>query len=125
MHWVYLLVAIALEVGGTTCMKLSDGFSKVVPSVLAFVLYASCLALLTLAFEKLPVSVAYTVWGSVGTVLIVLIGMLFFDERLSAVQAVSILLVVLGVIGINLGRTDDEVSARPTPAQPAVSAPTE
>lgn len=86
MHWVYLLLAIGLEVAGTTCMKLAEGFSKLLPSILVFVFYGGTLVMLTLAFEKLPVSVAYTVWGSVGTVLIVVIGKTWFDESLSTIQ---------------------------------------
>ena len=111
MHWVFLMAAIGLEVAGTTCMKLSEGFSKLVPSVLAFVLYGACLGMLTLAFEKLPVSVAYTVWGSVGTVLVVVIGMTVFDERLTAFQAVSIALIIAGVIGLNMTRSHDDAGA--------------
>ena len=123
MHWVFLMAAIGLEVAGTTCMKLSEGFSKVVPSVLAFVLYGACLGMLTLAFEKLPVSVAYTVWGSVGTVLVVVIGLTVFDERLTAFQAVSIALIIAGVIGLNMTRAHDEASPAPRREAPAVAAP--
>ena len=111
MHWVFLMGAIALEVAGTTCMKLSEGFSKLLPSVLVFVFYGSCLGMLTLAFEKLPVSVAYTVWGSVGTVLVVIVGMTVFNERLSTVQIASIGLIIVGVMGLNIARTDDEAGA--------------
>lgn len=113
MHWVYLMLAIGLEVAGTTCMKLSDGFSRPLPSVLVFVFYGSCLGMLTFAFEKLPVSVAYTVWGSVGTVLVVIVARVFFDERLTAWQVASIALVIIGVIGLNVGRSDEEADANP------------
>jgi small multidrug resistance pump len=115
MHWVYLMLAICLEVAGTTCMKLSDGFSRPLPSVLVFVFYGSCLGMLTLAFEKLPVSVAYTVWGSVGTVLVVIVARVFFDEHLSALQIASIALVIIGVIGLNVGRSDEEAHRAPEP----------
>lgn len=121
MHWVYLLLAIGLEVAGTTCMKLAEGFSKLLPSILVFVFYGGTLVMLTLAFEKLPVSVAYTVWGSVGTVLIVVIGTTWFDESLSTIQYVSIGLVIAGVIGINAGRIDIE-SGAPKMAEPAAAA---
>ena len=124
MHWIFLMLAIGLEVAGTTCMKLSDGFSKLVPSILVFVFYGSCLGMLTLALDKLPVSVAYTVWGGVGTVLVVLVGLTAFDEKLSAFQIGSIALVILGVIGLNLTRTHDETGAPATPEAPAVDVST-
>jgi small multidrug resistance pump len=111
VHWVFLMAAIALEVAGTTCMKLSEGFSKLVPSVLVFVFYGSCLGMLTMAFEKLPVSVAYTVWGSVGTVLVVMVGMTVFNERLTVPQLLSIALIIVGVMGLNMTRAHDEAGA--------------
>jgi small multidrug resistance pump len=111
VHWVFLMAAIALEVAGTTCMKLSEGFSKLLPSVFVFVFYGSCLGMLTLAFEKLPVSVAYTVWGSVGTVLVVIVGLTVFHERLTVLQIASIGLIIVGVMGLNIARTDDEAGA--------------
>ncbi len=101
-HWFFLAGAIVLEVAGTTSMKLSEGFTKVVPSVLLFVFYAASFAALTFALKKIEVSVAYAVWSGLGTALIAAIGILYFREAASALKLVSILLIVAGVVGLNL-----------------------
>ncbi|MQX38088.1 DMT family transporter [Roseospira navarrensis] len=102
MHWLTLAAAIVLEVMGTTSMKLSNGFSRPLPSVGVVVFYGASLALLTVALKKLDVSVAYAIWAGVGTALIVMVGVLWFGEALTWVRAVSILLIIIGVVGLNL-----------------------
>jgi small multidrug resistance pump len=102
MYWLYLFLAILSEVVGTTNMKLSEGFTKLVPSILIFVFYGMSFAFLTLALKKIDVSIAYAIWSGVGTALIVIIGFLFFKEPVTAVKVVSISLIVVGVIGLHL-----------------------
>mgnify|MGYP000998030161 CR=1 FL=1 len=74
--WGLLAVAIGFEVAGTTCMRLSEGFSRWLPSVLIFVFYAASFALNTLIIGRLGLSVVYAVWSGVGTVATALIGSL-------------------------------------------------
>jgi small multidrug resistance pump len=102
--WIYLIAAILFEVSGTTCMKLSEGFTKLVPSVLIFVFYGLCFSCLTLALKRIEVSVAYSVWAGLGTVLIALIGIIWFRESATFIKLVSITLIVAGVIGINASK---------------------
>ena len=102
MHWVYLTAAIVLEVIGTTCMKLSEGFTKPAYAGAMFVLYAAAFTCLTLAIKKLDVSIAYAIWAGVGTALIAVIGLVAFDEKLTAIKVVCLVLIVLGVVGLNL-----------------------
>jgi small multidrug resistance pump len=102
MTWLYLVLAILLEVSGTTCMKLSEGFTRVVPSILLFVFYTLSFSMLTLALKRIDVSVAYAVWSGVGTALIATIGVLWFKEPATAVKLVSLGLIILGVIGLNM-----------------------
>ncbi|RCJ19144.1 hypothetical protein A6S26_27205 [Nostoc sp. ATCC 43529] len=104
ISWIYLIAAIIFEVSGTTCMKLSEGFTKIVPSVLIFVFYALCLTFLTLAFKKLEVSVAYSVWAGLGTILVAMIGMIWFRESATLTKLISIALIIIGLIGINSSR---------------------
>ncbi|MEH2368100.1 DMT family transporter [Nostoc sp.] len=99
--WIYLIIAILFEVSGTTCMKLSEGFTKIVPSVLIFVFYGLCFTFLTFALKKLEVSVAYAVWAGLGTILVALIGIIWFRESATFIKLVSISLIIIGVIGIN------------------------
>lgn len=101
ISWVYLVAAVLFEVLGTTCMKLSEGFTKVVPSVLIFVCYGLCMIFLTLCLKKIEVSVAYSFWAGLGTTLIALIGILYFRESASTVKLISIMLIIIGVIGLN------------------------
>ncbi|MBD2679325.1 MULTISPECIES: multidrug efflux SMR transporter [Nostoc] len=104
ISWIYLIAAILFEVSGTTCMKLSEGFTKIVPSVLIFVFYALCLTFLTLALKKLEVSLAYSVWAGLGTILVAMIGMIWFRESATLTKLISITLIIIGVIGINSSR---------------------
>jgi len=99
--WAVLAAAIVLEVAGTTCMRLSDGFARLVPSVLIFVFYAASFALNTLIIRTLGLSVVYAVWSGVGTVLTAGIGFLYFKEPATALKMVCIGLIVLGVMGLH------------------------
>jgi len=114
MSWLYLVLAIVLEVSGTTSMKVSQGFTRVVPSVLMFLFYGLSLSALTLALKKIDVSVAYAVWSGLGTALIASVGVLWFREPLNAMKIMSLLLIILGVIGLNLGGGVHEPSASST-----------
>ena len=100
--WLLLTIAIALEVAGTTSMKLSDGFSKITPSVLIALFYLSSFTLFTFALKKIDVSIAYAIWSGVGTAAITAIGILYFREPVSAIKLASIGLIILGVAGLNL-----------------------
>ncbi|MCX7749322.1 MAG: multidrug efflux SMR transporter [Clostridia bacterium] len=102
MYWIYLASAIFLEVAGTTAMKLSKGLTKPVPSVLMFIFYFACFGVLSLALKKIEVGTAYAVWSGIGTSLIAVIGILFFKDALNPIKVISILLIVMGVIGLNL-----------------------
>ncbi|MGH3089955.1 MAG: DMT family transporter [Rubrobacteraceae bacterium] len=103
MGWVYLVFAILTEVAGTTSMKISEGFTKLVPSVSIFVFYGFSLVLLTMSLKRLDVSLAYAVWSGMGTALIATIGILWFREPLTAIKLVSLALIIVGVVGLNLG----------------------
>lgn len=102
MHWIYLAAAIVLEVAGTTSMKLSQGFTKVTPSILLFAFYAACFVALTFALKKIDVSTAYAIWSGLGTALVAVIGILYFKEPSSAIKIGSILLIIIGVVGLNV-----------------------
>ncbi len=101
-YWFSLTCAILLEVAGTTSMKLSEGFTKLVPSVLLFVFYAASFVALTFSLRKIDVSVAYAIWSGIGTGLITVIGMLYFRETATVFKMMSIGLIIIGVVGLNL-----------------------
>jgi small multidrug resistance pump len=105
MSWVYLLLGIGAEIIGTTSMKLSQGFTKVVPSIAIFVFYGLSLTLVTLSLKKIEISVAYAIWSGVGTATIAGIGFFYFKEHLSLMKLISIILIILGVVGLNVAET--------------------
>jgi small multidrug resistance pump len=99
--WAVLSAAIVLEVAGTTCMRLSEGFTRMTPSVLIFLFYACSFSLNTLVIRTLGLSVVYAVWSGVGTVLTALIGVLYFREPATAMKLACIGLIVIGVMGLH------------------------
>jgi small multidrug resistance pump len=99
--WAVLSGAILLEVAGTTCMRLSEGFTRFTPSVLIFVFYAMSFGLNTLVIRVLGLSVVYGVWSGVGTVLTAMIGIYYFKEPTTALKMMSVGLIVIGVMGLH------------------------
>ncbi|MBL0125638.1 MAG: multidrug efflux SMR transporter [Betaproteobacteria bacterium] len=103
MHtaWYFLGGAIFFEVAGTTCMKLSKGFTEITPSILMFVLYACAFGLNTVATKTIELSVAYAIWSGVGTALTAAIGIFYFKEPATTLKMVSLGLIVIGVMGLH------------------------
>jgi len=102
MSWIWLFVAILLEVAATVCMKLSNGFTRALPTASMALLYALSFVPMTVALRRLEVGIAYAVWSAVGTALITVIGMWLFREPMSAAKACALGLIVFGVIMLNL-----------------------
>jgi len=102
MPWLLLFAAILLEVAGITSMKLSRGFAEMVPSIAVPVFYVLSAAAVILALKRLDLSVTYAIWSGVGTALAAMIGIAYFREPLTLIKVASLLLVVLGVVGLSL-----------------------
>lgn len=102
MSYLYLALAILFEVCGTTCMKLSEGFTKTLPSIFIFLFYGVSFILFTIALKKLDVSVAYAIWAGLGVALISLIGYMGFSEPMPPSRIISLVLIGMGVIGLHL-----------------------
>ena len=102
MGWLYLVLAIILEVFGTTLMKMSDGLTRLVPSVGMFAAYILCFAFLSLTLKTIDMSVAYAVWCALGIVCITAIGVYYFHEPINLIKVLSILFIVIGVVGLKL-----------------------
>ncbi|MFD7906409.1 DMT family transporter [Kitasatospora sp. NPDC059722] len=100
----YLLLALAIlsEVCATSCLKLTEGFSKFWPSVGVGVGYVLSFALLGRALKHIPVSVAYAVWSGAGTAAVAGIGVVAFGESLGRLQIAGIALIIVGVVVLNL-----------------------
>lgn len=102
MCWIWLFAAILLEVAATVFMKLSNGFTKVGPTVIMALLYGISFFPLAIALKKMDVSVAYAVWSAVGTALVTLLGIFLFKETMSLTKVFAIALIILGVVALNL-----------------------
>jgi small multidrug resistance pump len=99
---LFLAVAILLEITGTTALKLSDGFTRLAPSVVVLVGYASSFFMLSQALRGIDLSTAYAVWSGVGTALVAATGMVWFGEPAGIWKLASLALIVVGVAGLHL-----------------------
>ncbi|MEV0448183.1 multidrug efflux SMR transporter [Streptomyces sp. NPDC050600] len=103
MGYGLLAGAIAAEIIATTSMKYSEGFSKLVPSLITGAGYVVAFALLAQALKTLQVGTAYAVWSGVGTAAVAAIGALFLGESMNLAKIVGIVLIVAGVAVLNIG----------------------
>ena len=94
MGWLYLIGAIIFEVFATSMMKMSNGLSQMLPTILMFAGYASSFTLLALALKTVEVSVAYAIWSA--------LGIIYFGESFSYQKLISIILILAGVISLKL-----------------------
>jgi small multidrug resistance pump len=97
-----LALAIMVEVAATLALRAADGFTRLLPSVGVVAGYATAFFLLGLVLRSIPVSIAYAVWSAVGTGTIALIGMTVLDEPAGAIRIISLVLILVGVMGLNL-----------------------
>ena len=100
--WLPLALAIVAEVIGTSALKASAGFSRLWPSLVVIAGYGTAFYFLSLALRQIPVGIAYAVWSGVGTVLITLIGVLAFRQKIDAAGMLGIALIITGVLVLNL-----------------------
>jgi small multidrug resistance pump len=101
-NWLFLGSAIILVVAGTACMKLAEGFWRLIPSILIFFFYGLSFVALSIALKGIEISVAYAVWSGTGVVLISSVGFFYFKESITLFKLTCISLIVIGVVGLNL-----------------------
>lgn len=99
--FLLLSLAILSEVGATLALRVSDGFSRPIPSVLTVIGYGFSFWLLALALKEIPVSLTYAIWSGVGTALVAVAGVLAFGETMNLMKAASLMVIVLGVAGLS------------------------
>jgi small multidrug resistance pump len=97
-----LFLAILSEVIATTALKFSEGFTKLVPSVVVVIGYGLSFYLLSISLKVMPIGVAYAIWSGVGLVLTVIAGMLLWRETLDWVRVIGIVLILAGIVFINV-----------------------
>jgi small multidrug resistance pump len=100
--WIILSVAIASEVVATSALKASEGFSRLLPSLIVVAGYAVAFFCLSLTLKTIPVGVAYAIWSGAGVALITLVAWVFFGQKLDIPAIIGLLLIVAGVVVLNV-----------------------
>ena len=102
LPWLVLFVAGLFEIGWAIGLKYTEGFSKLVPSVLTAVAMLISIVLLGLALKSLPVGTAYAVWTGVGAVGTAILGIVLFGDPATVARLACIGLIVAGIVGLKL-----------------------
>lgn len=101
-QWILLFIAIVSEVIATSCLKATEGFTRLWPSLIVVVGYLLAFYFLSLTLKTIPVGIAYAIWSGVGIVLIALSGWLFLGQALDLPAIIGLSLIVAGVMAITL-----------------------
>ena len=102
MAWVYLVIAGGLEVFWSTFLKLSEGFTKLCPSVWAVIGMVASFFFLAQATKTLPMGTAYGIWTGIGALGAVLVGIIAFQEPVTAPRLIFLALLLVGIVGLKL-----------------------
>ena len=94
--WMLLCFAILLELSGTLCLKLSHGFSRLLPSLGVICFYFGSFTLMSFSLKTLEVGIVYAIWSGVGTALIAVVGVLAFGESITVFKILGLLMIVGG-----------------------------
>ena len=101
-HYIYLTLAIIAETIGTTALQASAQFSRLWPSVTVVIAYGAAFYLLGLALKYIPVGIAYAIWSGLGIILIALIGLVVFGQKLDLPAIIGLILIISGILVIHL-----------------------
>lgn len=102
MNWVYLAIAGVLEIAWAVGLKYTEGWTRLVPSLITGALMIASFYFLSLAVKTLPIGTAYAVWTGIGTVGAAILGMFLFEEPRDIVRVVCIFLIIAGIAGLKL-----------------------
>lgn len=100
--YLFLFIAIVFEIVATSALKASSQFSKLWPSVLTIIGYATAFYFLSLSLNKLNLGIAYAIWSGVGIVMISVVGLFLFKQKLDLPAIIGIILIICGVVVINI-----------------------
>ena len=100
MKWLMLLFAGIFEIIWAIAMKYSNGFSVLIPSIITAITYILSAVFLALALKYLPLGITYTMWVAFGIIGTTIFGVMLFNDKLTVLQILSIILIIVGVIGL-------------------------
>ena len=102
MNWLYLILAIIFESIATNSLKSTNGFTNIVPSIIAVTGYIGVLFFLSLALRTITVGVAYAIWSGVGIILIALVGWVYHKQILDTPAIIGIGFIIAGIVIMNV-----------------------
>jgi len=102
MNWIYLFIAGLLEIAWAIGLKYTEGWSRLVPSLITAALMIASFYFLSLAIKTLPIGTAYAVWTGIGTVGAAILGMFLFDEPRDIMRVLCIGLIIAGIAGLKI-----------------------
>ncbi len=102
MNWTYLAIAGVLEIAWAIGLKYTEGWTRLVPSLITGALMIASFYFLSLAVRTLPIGTAYAVWTGIGTVGAAILGMILFDEPKDIIRIACIFLIIAGIAGLKL-----------------------
>ena len=102
MSWLYLLIAGCFEIFWAIGLKLSNGFTNILVSILTVIGMIASFYFLALALKNIPIGTAYAIWTGIGTIGTVVLGIILFKEPVSIMRIVCIFLIVSGITGLKL-----------------------
>ena len=109
MKWIYLLVAIITEVIATSALKESEGFSKILPSLIVVIGYSLTFYFMSLTLKEMSVGITYAIWSGMGILLISLIGYFKYNQVLDAPGILGMTFIVIGIIILRFFSKSTEV----------------
>lgn len=101
-QYLLLLLAIVAETIATSSLKMSEQFTKLVPSIITVIGYGAAFYCLSLVLKTVPVGIAYALWSGIGIILITLIGVFYFKQHLDLPAVIGLACIVVGVVIINV-----------------------
>ena len=99
---IFLALAIISEVIGTSFLKSTEGFTKLIPSIIVLVGYCAAFYFLSLTLDSIPIGMAYAIWSGVGIAAITVVSVLFFEQKLDFAAVIGMGLIIAGVVVLRL-----------------------
>ncbi|KPN79280.1 putative multidrug transporter EmrE [Apilactobacillus kunkeei] len=101
-YYLFLALAIIGELIGTNLLKMSMGFTKILPTIGSLISFALCFYFLSIAMVKIPLNIAYANWSALGILATTAIASLVYKEQINAMSMIGIVFIIIGVVLLNL-----------------------
>lgn len=106
--YIYLFIAILFEVAGSAFLKTAEGFTNLWPTIFLVICYGLSFTIFVFALKTISLSIGYSIWAGLGTAGAALVGMFLFNEALSGLNMIGLVVIIAGVVIMNM-KSKDEV----------------